>query len=356
MPRHITGLNVTPSQVRLAVPGSPSWASRTAIELLEGSATDDAPCRRLCDIVTAVECAFHFDTREHFFAEAFRVLRPGGHLVLADVIRNAPEPGGFRRRVQEFTWAAFARTFAVPQANADRREVYAGKLRADGFPTSCCCAWTPTPSTAPSTMCWPPHARPPDRPGHAPLTRKPEHDRLDGSRYPLAAWTARRRDRRNRRDRLRDRARSGEGRRGGRAGEPQRGKGEAALARMRRRIRRAGCVSGCWTWRRCVRSRPLRTACWRPGGGIDMLVNNAGVMALPHRRLTEDGFERQFGTNYFGHFALTARLLPLLGSRAPGGEPQQPGAPGRARIRLDDLQAGRGYRPMQVYADPSWRC
>ena len=112
-----------------------------------------------CDIVTAVECAFHFDTRERSFAEAFRVLRPGGHLVLADVIRNAPEPGGFRRWVQEFTWAAFARTFAVPQANADRREVYAGKLRADGFPTSCCCAWTPTPSTAPSTMCWPPPAR-----------------------------------------------------------------------------------------------------------------------------------------------------------------------------------------------------
>ena len=46
--------------------------------------------------------------------------------------------------------------------------------------------------------------------------------------------------------------------------------------------------------------------------GIDLLVNNAGVMAPPRRQETEDGFELQFGTNYLGHFALTARLLPLL--------------------------------------------
>jgi NAD(P)-dependent dehydrogenase (short-subunit alcohol dehydrogenase family) len=45
---------------------------------------------------------------------------------------------------------------------------------------------------------------------------------------------------------------------------------------------------------------------------IDLLLNNAGVMALPRRMLTVDGFEKQFGTNYLGHFALTGRLLPLL--------------------------------------------
>src|SRR3984885_12260657 len=45
---------------------------------------------------------------------------------------------------------------------------------------------------------------------------------------------------------------------------------------------------------------------------IDILINNAGIMAPRNRATTADGFEMQFGTNYLGHFALTARLLPLL--------------------------------------------
>jgi hypothetical protein len=44
---------------------------------------------------------------------------------------------------------------------------------------------------------------------------------------------------------------------------------------------------------------------------LDLLINNAGVMALPTRQTTADGFEMQFGTNYLGHYALTAQLLPL---------------------------------------------
>ena len=45
---------------------------------------------------------------------------------------------------------------------------------------------------------------------------------------------------------------------------------------------------------------------------LDLLVNNAGVLALPTRELTQEGFERQLGVNYLGHFLLTSRLLPLL--------------------------------------------
>ena len=64
---------------------------------------------------------------------------------------------------------------------------------------------------------------------------------------------------------------------------------------------------------------------------LDLLINNAGVMALPRRQTTADGFEMQFGTNYLGHFVLTAQLMPLL-RRANGPRVvncQQPGAPSR---------------------------
>jgi NAD(P)-dependent dehydrogenase (short-subunit alcohol dehydrogenase family) len=85
-------------------------------------------------------------------------------------------------------------------------------------------------------------------------------------------------------------------------------------------------------------------------GSLDLLVNNAGVMMPPRRRTTEDGFELQFGTNYLGHFALTAELLPLLtAARAPRVVEVSSIAHRRAAIRFDDLQWERGYRPWPSY-------
>jgi NAD(P)-dependent dehydrogenase (short-subunit alcohol dehydrogenase family) len=49
---------------------------------------------------------------------------------------------------------------------------------------------------------------------------------------------------------------------------------------------------------------------------IDVLMNNAGVMALQSREITKDGLERTFQTNHVGHFVLTAKLLPQLANNA----------------------------------------
>lgn len=86
------------------------------------------------------------------------------------------------------------------------------------------------------------------------------------------------------------------------------------------------------------------------GRPLDLLVNNAGVMAYRTRRTTADGFEAQFGTNHLGHFALTLRLLPLL-SRAPAARVVTVSslAHQRGRIRFDDLQ-GKHYVPWAAYA------
>ena len=86
------------------------------------------------------------------------------------------------------------------------------------------------------------------------------------------------------------------------------------------------------------------------GRAIDILVNNAGVMALPRRELTVDGHELQLATNYLGHFALTARLLPLLSAGQARTVQLSSIAHRRGRIRFDDLQHERQYRAWPVYA------
>ncbi len=83
---------------------------------------------------------------------------------------------------------------------------------------------------------------------------------------------------------------------------------------------------------------------------LDLLVNNAGVMAPP-RRLTKDGFESQFGSNHLGHFALTGLLLPsLLAAPEPRVVTLSSGAhriPGG--INFDDLQFEHRYINWRAY-------
>ncbi|MGX6605499.1 SDR family oxidoreductase [Micromonosporaceae bacterium Da 78-11] len=87
------------------------------------------------------------------------------------------------------------------------------------------------------------------------------------------------------------------------------------------------------------------------GRPLDLLINNAGVMAVPARHTTADGFELQFGTNYLGHFALTARLLPLLvAASAPRVVSLSSGTHWTGRIDLADLQSERSYSAQRAYA------
>src|ERR1700726_649395 len=83
---------------------------------------------------------------------------------------------------------------------------------------------------------------------------------------------------------------------------------------------------------------------------LDLLINNAGVMALPRRQTTADGFEMQFGTNYLGHFGLTARLLPLLRrADAPRVVCVSSLAHRVAFIDFNDLQGQRIYSAWKAY-------
>jgi NAD(P)-dependent dehydrogenase (short-subunit alcohol dehydrogenase family) len=83
---------------------------------------------------------------------------------------------------------------------------------------------------------------------------------------------------------------------------------------------------------------------------LDILMNNAGIMGVPQREVTADGFEAQLGTNHLGHFALTGLLLPLI-KKTP-----------RARIvtvssnlhktgvmNFDDLMGAVKYKPWAAY-------
>jgi NAD(P)-dependent dehydrogenase (short-subunit alcohol dehydrogenase family) len=85
------------------------------------------------------------------------------------------------------------------------------------------------------------------------------------------------------------------------------------------------------------------------GRRLDLLINNAGIMALPDRRTTPDGFELQLGTNHFGHFALTGLLLPALLHTGARIVTVSSIAHRGATMDFADLQWERGYKPWPAY-------
>jgi NAD(P)-dependent dehydrogenase (short-subunit alcohol dehydrogenase family) len=86
------------------------------------------------------------------------------------------------------------------------------------------------------------------------------------------------------------------------------------------------------------------------GRPVDILINNAGVMMPPKREVTSDGFELQFESNYLGHFALTAQLLPLLIAAKTARVVNLSSIYARAgRLEWDNLQSEKSYRPGRAY-------
>jgi NAD(P)-dependent dehydrogenase (short-subunit alcohol dehydrogenase family) len=127
-------------------------------------------------------------------------------------------------------------------------------------------------------------------------------------------------------------------------------KGTAALDRLRAEVPAADAVVRPLDLADLASVRAFAETVVRDGDPVDMLVNNAGVMAAPYLH-TVDGFESQFATNHLGHFALTGRLLPVLQAR-PGARVVTVSSTVAAfgRMNFDDLQSTRHYFRWTAYA------
>ena len=123
--------------------------------------------------------------------------------------------------------------------------------------------------------------------------------------------------------------------------------GEAAAAR----IRATGAPGAVRVERLDLASREsVHALADRFEGPLDLLVNNAGVMAPPRYRETVDGFELQFGTNHLGHFALTGLLMPhLLEAPAPRVTTVASIAHHNGDAKVAEGNPAQGYNPNTTY-------
>jgi erythromycin 3''-O-methyltransferase len=129
-PKQVVGLNVTRSQVDKARERVAARGQSDRIELHLAPATQIPFEAGSFDKVIALESAFHFNTREDFFREAFRVLRPGGRLVTVDIV---PQANQQLSRMASLVSAVGFHFWQIASENLYSREPYAEKLRAIGF-------------------------------------------------------------------------------------------------------------------------------------------------------------------------------------------------------------------------------
>ena len=132
-PEKIIGLNITNSQVKRARINVADAGLEKSIDLREGSATEMPIENESIDLVVSVESAFHYRTREDFFKEAFRVLRPGGRLVTADILPTKNPKNLFSQIEHWLSWSLVAGKFNIPQENYYLIPSYNKKLSKAGF-------------------------------------------------------------------------------------------------------------------------------------------------------------------------------------------------------------------------------
>ncbi|HEV7625434.1 MAG TPA: SDR family oxidoreductase [Streptomyces sp.] len=126
-------------------------------------------------------------------------------------------------------------------------------------------------------------------------------------------------------------------------------KGAAAVERIRSAAPRAQVTTTDLDLASLESVRALGDRLLANGRRVDILINNAGVMTPPTRHETRDGFELQFGTIFLGHFALTARILPLLREASARVTTMSALAARSGSFRWDDLQYQGKYQAMKAY-------
>jgi NAD(P)-dependent dehydrogenase (short-subunit alcohol dehydrogenase family) len=127
-------------------------------------------------------------------------------------------------------------------------------------------------------------------------------------------------------------------------------KGEAAIAKIKQSVPGANVSLRSLELSSLTSVAALGDTLRAEGNPIHLLINNAGVMTPPDHQTTADGFELQFGTNHLGHFALVARLMPLLRDGGARVTSQVSVAARSGRINWDDLNWDRGYDGMRAYS------
>ncbi|MDE1163679.1 MAG: oxidoreductase [Acidobacteriaceae bacterium] len=130
-------------------------------------------------------------------------------------------------------------------------------------------------------------------------------------------------------------------------------KGAAAVAQIRAAVPQASVEVAVVDVASLASIRAFAEGFAQHGVALDILINNAGVMAIKDRELTVDGFEKQMGTNHLGHFALTGLLLPQLLASRDEASPRVVTVASLAHrggaIEIDNLNAETGYTAWGAY-------